>query len=88
MSRGGITTFPPKYTGFRVTQLKAEMLAKYGDQCHICGDHGADTVDHLIPRSFRPDLAYDLENVLPAHRKCNSSRGNRPMIMEVEAAGW
>jgi len=45
--------------------------------CWICGHDGADTVDHLIPLSLRPDLAHELSNLAPAHRSCNSRKGAR-----------
>lgn len=35
------------------------------------------TVDHVIPRSKRPDLMYDQSNWRPACRHCNSSRKDR-----------
>lgn len=56
--------------------------------CWLCGkpiDYRADrrrhpnaaTVDHRIPRSTRPDLAFKVTNLAPAHRHCNLSRGAR-----------
>ncbi|MFF8831357.1 HNH endonuclease [Streptomyces sp. NPDC015131] len=35
------------------------------------------TLDHIIPRVIRPDLAEDPANVVPMHRSCNSSKGAR-----------
>ena len=33
------------------------------------------SVDHAIPWTVRPDLAYDPGNFRPAHWQCNSERG-------------
>ena len=46
--------------------------------CWLCGQSGADTVDHVVPLSIAPDLGEELANLRPAHGTCNSSRGNRP----------
>lgn len=45
--------------------------------CWLCGQPGADTVDHIVPRSVAPHLGEELANLAPAHRGCNSSRGAR-----------
>jgi 5-methylcytosine-specific restriction endonuclease McrA len=53
--------------------------------CWICGHLGADSLDHVIPRSLAPELAEDPGNLRAAHyspcpvcaRRCNASRGNR-----------
>ncbi len=42
--------------------------------CALCGLPGADTVDHIVPVSLGG--THELGNLRPAHRKCNSSRGN------------
>ncbi|MER7738879.1 HNH endonuclease [Streptomyces sp. NPDC096538] len=62
--------------------LRAQRLP-----CWLCGrDIGYDldprhplsfTLDHLEPVSKRPDLLLAKENARAAHRRCNSSRGNR-----------
>lgn len=57
-------------------RIRAQVLGA-STICHLCGRDGADTVDHVIPRSLRPDLAHDLANLRPAHRSCNSSKGAR-----------
>lgn len=64
--------------GGRLAQrLTAACLATWGDVCHLCGRAGADTADHLIPRAGGgPDA---LPNLRPAHRPCNSRRGDRPL---------
>jgi 5-methylcytosine-specific restriction endonuclease McrA len=50
-------------------------LGEYGTVCWLCGRDGADSADHVLPRSRGGSDA--LENLRPAHRACNSARGNR-----------
>ena len=54
-----------------LTQL---CLERYGNVCHLCGRPGATTSDHIIPRSLGGDDSID--NLRPAHMRCNSARGN------------
>lgn len=79
----------PRAIGHRYRQARAAVLST-SDVCHLCGHDGADTVDHLIPRSLDPtvDVA-DPANMAPAHGvhgcptcgvKCNQSRGNRLVV--------
>ena len=65
--------------GRRAQQLRLLVLDTYGDTCHLCGGYGADTADHLVPRSVAPELAWSLDNLRPAHQRCNSSRGAMPL---------
>lgn len=55
-------------------RLRQQVLGA-SDVCWLCGDRGADTVDHVLPRSLYPELAEDISNLRPAHRSCNSARG-------------
>lgn len=81
----------------RRDRARAEVFAEWGTVCHLCGGEGADTVDHVVPRSVARRLGlevgvFDVENLRPAHRRCNSGRGvgvvrKRPAISE-RAAGW
>ncbi|QMV84740.1 HNH endonuclease [Corynebacterium hindlerae] len=66
-----------RWGGRRVQRLLALVLAEYGDTCHLCGQPGADTVDHIVPRSWGGDDS--LDNVRPAHHACNCSRGAMPL---------
>lgn len=62
-------------------------LRRAGLPCAICGhpidytlphnDAMSFTVDHAIPRRMAPWLAEDRANLRPAHRRCNSSDGDR-----------
>jgi 5-methylcytosine-specific restriction endonuclease McrA len=54
-----------------------QRILETSNICWLCGQPGADTVDHIIPLSIDPSLAEDPTNLLPAHRGCNSSRGAR-----------
>lgn len=64
----------------RRRKLARDVEAEYGRQCHLCGrliEPGEFSVDHLIPASIAPWLYFVLTNCRPAHKRCNSSRGNR-----------
>lgn len=55
-----------------LTRLTLEV---YGDVCWLCGRPGATSKDHVIPYSLGG--TDDLENMRPAHLRCNKRRGNR-----------
>jgi 5-methylcytosine-specific restriction endonuclease McrA len=58
--------------------LVAHVLATKGRQCHLCGQPGATTADHLVPWSHGgPNTWANLE---PAHQGCNSARGARTLV--------
>lgn len=54
-------------------RLIALVLTVKGTVCHLCGDPGATTADHKIPRS--KGGRNTLDNCEPAHRDCNTARG-------------
>lgn len=65
--------------GGRVAQaLVRRTLEVYGDVCHLCLEPGATTADHLVPRSQGGDDS--IENLRPAHRRCNYQRGDRSVL--------
>ena len=43
--------------------------------CWLCGQPGADSVDHLVPVSLG-GAKLDIGNLAPAHLTCNKRRGN------------
>lgn len=54
--------------------------------CHYCGESGARTIDHKIPRS-KGGLT-NQENCVPACLPCNNWRGSRYTYEEFKAWGW
>jgi 5-methylcytosine-specific restriction endonuclease McrA len=84
------------------TKQRQDIVSRYGNLCHICLANGITdqravidltipwphedcfTRDHMIPRSQGgPDT---LENLRPAHHRCNRDRGDGPVIMIREVA--
>ncbi|MYV58031.1 HNH endonuclease [Streptomyces sp. SID3212] len=76
--------------GRPLNRAKALLKTEGSNVCWICGapidlvlsardpNHAmAWTLDHAIPLSIRPDLSLEPSNHREAHRKCNSSKGNR-----------
>ena len=61
-------------TGRPYRRVREQVLAE-DDTCWICGNEGADTIDHLLPIS-RGGSILDRNNIKPAHQTCNSARGN------------
>jgi len=48
--------------------------------CHYCGTLltiDSLTLDHVIPRSARPDLRFEDSNLVPSCFSCNSKKGSR-----------
>jgi 5-methylcytosine-specific restriction endonuclease McrA len=66
-------------------RLRTEILAQ-SDICYLCGKPGADTVDHVVPLSVAPERAHDKTNLAPAHRSCNSKKGNRWSVVSGSAS--
>lgn len=69
--------------GRHAQRLTALTLSTYGTVCWLCGHDGADSADHILPRSRGGSDA--IENLRPAHysacatcgKRCNQARGNR-----------
>lgn len=70
-----LTTLPC-WASTYAARLVAATLATKGRTCWLCGEPGADSADHRIPRSYGGDDSP--ENLWPAHGRCNSERGNAP----------
>lgn len=66
-----------------------QVKAQYAWVCHLCGqaipegvgwrDPLAFEADHILTVSERPELAFDLTNLRPSHRRCNTARKARPL---------
>jgi hypothetical protein len=55
----------------------------------ICSVTGVDTVDHFVPKSTRPDLAYEWSNYRYSSLKLNSRKGERSILDPFKiGAGW
>lgn len=68
-----------RWGGRKAQQYVKACLETYGSTCWLCGLPGANTADHVIPRSLG-GAVYDLANLAPAHKRCNEARGNRPSL--------
>jgi 5-methylcytosine-specific restriction endonuclease McrA len=86
-----------KPSGYRWRQLRARFRSQCHAahaRCWLCGgpidwDAAPNTpasfeVDHALPRSTHPELAWEPANFRPSHVSCNRSRGHRPH----PRAGW
>lgn len=52
-----------------------QAILAHDTTCWICGQPGADTVDHVIPLALG-GAPLDPTNLRPAHHHCNSQRGD------------
>ena len=72
----------PKRTGRPWQRVKARVIRRDGGICHLCGQPGADSADHLVPPGQGGSL-YDPANLKAVHHdvepKCNRIRGDRPI---------
>lgn len=69
-----------KSRGWQIIRFEALRLSN--GACALCGrssrDHGIVLhVDHIKPRSLRPDLELDLSNLQALCEDCNMGKGNR-----------
>lgn len=53
--------------------LKNKVAARDGRKCLICGSVKNLQLDHIIPKSLRPDLASDLTNLRLLCYKCHKN---------------
>lgn len=81
---------PQREHGRRWVAVRKEVFRRQGDTCWICGHGGSGTVDHVESLTERPDLAYELSNLRPAHGyhspcpSCSSSAGNPVYCNEIK----
>ena len=66
--------------------LRKAILQRDGFICWLCGNRGADTVDHVTPRC--KGGTNDPHNLRAAHGKCNSGRRERPPAFAVNSRSW
>ena len=76
-----LTQKPRKRTKFRSNPTRWKKLSarlrRMQPWCSSCGASDDLTVDHIIPYSERPDLAYDITNLDVLCRRCNSAKSTR-----------
>jgi hypothetical protein len=65
----------PKVRRTRRHQRHREQVMRANNgMCHICGEGGADAIDHIVPVAWGG--SDDISNLAPAHTSCNSARGD------------
>jgi len=61
--------------GATLQKLRKRVFDYYGDECWLCNQGGADTIDHILPLSMGG--GDELDNLRPAHgRKSKNCVGN------------
>lgn len=73
-------------TGTVTTEALNELLREYEGLCFYCGVNKQEAFDHVIPIS-RGGL-HDIENLVPACKRCNSSKSNKLFEEEWLPEGW
>lgn len=89
------------YGGRRAQAFVASVLRTYGTVCHLCRHDGADSADHLVPRSHPTlgrALMFTTENGRPVHhrpcpacgQRCNVIRSDAPLTTAdpIDALGF
>lgn len=70
-------------------QARRRRILAASDICHICGDPGADAVDHVIPLAAGGTDTAD--NMKPAHHnvepKCNRIKGAKVVPPIIRRSG-
>ena len=74
------------WSGRYAARIRDQVRAIYGETppCWICGRpilEGEFSVDDLTPRSRGG--TDEIENLRPAHGRCNSRRGNRGIVRPI-----
>lgn len=69
---------------YRWQRLRKWILER-DDICGLCGVPGADTVDHIEPIALGGD-PFNMDNLRPAHARCNYARGDGTNRRRVVAA--
>lgn len=87
---GAPHTNPPQRNGStRAWRQLRDRILRESDICHICGQPGADAVDHIIPVT-RGGTNHPT-NLRPAHHnvqpKCNRVKGNKNHAPIIRRSG-
>ena len=68
------------YTSRQWQRLRYKVLSKSSMSCALCGARRSDGaelhVDHIEPRSLRPDLELDVDNLQVLCKDCNLGKSN------------
>lgn len=78
----------PRGLGHDWRRFRKTAFEFWGDVCHVCGQPGADTIDHLDPRVHYGTTLPTIDRVRPAHRSCNSSRGAQIQTRPRPSRDW
>lgn len=74
------------------SRKRYEILKAFNGRCLLCGRGAAEGavlhVDHIVPRSKRPDLADVLDNFQVLCDKCNLGKGNRDDTSWAQYVRW
>lgn len=69
------------YSSVEWVALRAFVISIYGNECMCCGRNKLSGnelhVDHIVPRSVKPELALDIKNLQILCLSCNSSKSNQ-----------
>jgi len=69
-----------------------DMKVAYSDVCAYSSFWmpGSSSVDHYLPKSLRPDLAYEWTNYRLAHEKINANKGDSTDVLDpfTIQLGW
>jgi uncharacterized protein (TIGR02646 family) len=70
----------PRHERWRHAEIKAALREELGGKCAYCEalveDVSFPHVEHIIPKSIRPDLAHRWHNLTSACGRCNIAKGD------------
>lgn len=67
----------PFYSSYKWLIKREQVFLRFGKICLSCYTKQNIQVDHIICRTQRPDLQYDIENLQPLCAKCNKEKGKK-----------
>lgn len=65
----------PKVSGWERQRRNKIVMARHGRVCHVCGQGGADQVDHVVP--LAQGGSDTMDNLRPAHKQCHAAKTRR-----------